>query len=110
MLFRSASTHCESCPQQEECTPSPKKGRTVRRSEFDEEIERLKARMQKAESKELYKKRKQTVELGFADWKEHRRMRRFASRGREKAETQVGLVVLVHNLLIVQAQCDERLA
>ena len=53
------------------------------------------------EAKSLYKLRRQTVELGFADLKEHRMLRRFSGRGRQHARTQLGLVVLVRNLLIV---------
>jgi hypothetical protein len=41
------------------------------------------------------------VELGFADFKQHRSMREFSGRGRCRAQRQVGLTVLVHNLLVV---------
>ncbi|MBL7042224.1 MAG: transposase [Pirellulaceae bacterium] len=53
------------------------------------------------EAKQLYKRRKKTVELSFADIKEHRGLRRFPRRGLTRATTQVGLAVLVHNLLVV---------
>jgi hypothetical protein len=49
----------------------------------------------------LYGKRKRTVELCFADHKEHRGLRRFRSRGLRRAQCQVGLLVLAHNGLIV---------
>ena len=42
-----------------------------------------------------------TVELGFADVKQHRSMRQFSGRGRCRAQRQVGLTMLVHNLLVV---------
>lgn len=51
------------------------------------------------EAKKLYKRRKQTVELGFADVKQHRGLRRFPRRGLLRARTHLGLAVLVHNLL-----------
>ena len=44
----------------------------------------------------------QTVELAFADQKQHRGLRRFTSRGLRRAKCQVGMLVLVHNGLIVQ--------
>jgi hypothetical protein len=53
------------------------------------------------EAKALYRLRRQTVELGFADLKQHRAMRQFSGRGWSRAQRQVGLVVLVHNLLVV---------
>ena len=57
--------------------------------------------MATAEARSLYRLRSQTVELGFADFKQHRSMRQFSGRGRYCAHRQVGLTVLVHNLLIV---------
>jgi len=48
-----------------------------------------------------YRLRCQTMELGFADLKQHRSMRQFSGRGRFRAQRQAGLAVLVHNLLIV---------
>jgi len=53
------------------------------------------------EAKSLYRLRSQTVELGFADFKQHRSMRQFSGRGWYRAQRQVGLTVLVHNLLVV---------
>ena len=41
-----------------------------------------------------------TVELVNADFKEHRRLRRFSGRGLQRAEAEVGLLVLVNNLLV----------
>ena len=51
------------------------------------------------EAKKLYRRRKQTVELGFADVKQHRALRRFPRRGLKRAQTHIGLAVLVHNML-----------
>ena len=55
------------------------------------------------EAKELYRLRRQTVELVNADWKEHRQLRRFAGRGLAKARSQIGGTVLAHNLLTLLA-------
>jgi hypothetical protein len=106
-IYRCAPEHCRGCPQQAGCTKSPDQGRTVRRSEFEESVERLKARMQTPAGQALYRQRKQTVELGFADLKEHRGLRRLTSRGRVRAATQIGLIVLGHNLLVVQGHVDQ---
>ena len=71
----------------------------MRRNPYQEEIDRLKARMQTEEAKSLYKYRGQTIERVFADFKEHRNLRRF--RGLSRARTQIGLTVLGHNLRIL---------
>jgi hypothetical protein len=34
-----------------------------------------------------------------ADWKAHRKLRRFSGRGRARARCQVSLIALAHNLL-----------
>ena len=42
-----------------------------------------------------------TIELVFADFKEHRGLRRFSGHGLERVRTEVALEVLVHNLLVL---------
>jgi transposase len=101
--FRCPPAHCASCPQAAACAKNPQAGRTVSRGEDEEEIEALRARMEGEEAKALYRLRGQTVELVNADWKEHRKLRRFNGRGLERARCQVGLVVLSHNLLTLLA-------
>ena len=102
--YRCAAEHCRGCPLRERCTPNPGKGRTISRSEHEPLIEALRARMATPEAKELYRLRRQTVELVNADWKEHRDLRRFCGRGLERARCQVGVTVLAHNLLTLLAQ------
>ena len=58
-------------------------------------------RMQTEEAKSLYKQRGQTIERVFADFKEHRNLRRFRGRGLTRARTQMGLTVIGHNLRII---------
>ena len=96
--YRCSPEDCRVCPIGRTCTSNPNRGRSVKRSEHEELINAHRARMATEEGKRLYKLRRQTVELGFADLKEHRALRRFSGRGRLLARTQVGLAVLVHNL------------
>jgi hypothetical protein len=100
-IYQAPPEACTGCPLQARCTTAPSKGRTVRRDAFEEEIQRLKARMEMNDAKELYKKRGQTIERVFADFKEHRNLRRFRGRGIDRAKTQLGLTVLGHNLRIL---------
>jgi transposase len=99
--YRCSPQHCRACSRQVACSTNPNRGRSVKRSEHEALVEALRARMGTAEGKTLYRLRCQTVELGFADFKQHRSMRQFSGRGRCRAKRQVGLTVLVHNLLVV---------
>jgi transposase len=100
-VFQASKEDCSGCQRRQACCGKSKNGRTISRSEHEGALERLRGRMATEQGKAAYKKRKQTVELAFADQKEHRGLRRFRSRGRRRAECQVGLLVLVHNGLIV---------
>jgi hypothetical protein len=52
-------------------------------------------------AKELYKLRRQTIELRYADLKEHRRLRRFHHYGPQRARGEIGAAVLTYNLLVL---------
>ena len=99
--YRCSPQHCRACPRQLACSTNPNRGRAVKRSEHEALVEAHRARMNTPEAKSLYRLRGQTVELGFADFKQHRSMRQFSGRGLCRAQRQVGLTVLVHNLLVV---------
>ena len=60
-------------------------------------VEALRERMASEAGKELFEKRKETIEREFADLEEHRGMTRFSGYGPNRAETQVGLVFLLAN-------------
>jgi transposase len=106
-VFQAAKEQCAECERKAACCGKSSKGRSISRSEHEEPLERLRERMATQEGKAAYKKRKETVELAFADQKQHRGLRRFASRGLRRAKCQVGLLVLVHNGLIVQETLSE---
>ena len=101
--YRCSPQNCRVCPRQVGCCSNPNRGRAVKRSEHEELVEAHRAKMATPEGKSLYRLRRQTVELGFADFKEHRAMRQFSGRGRFRAGRQVGLAVLAHNLLAVSS-------
>ena len=70
----------------------------MRRQEHEDLIEGLKQRMKQPEAKEKYRQRGCTVERRFADSKTHRGLQRFSGQTPERADAQVGLTVLAHNL------------
>jgi transposase len=98
-VFRCATEICAACPRRPQCTPRSKSGRTITRIEREDLVEALRERMATAEGKKLYKLRGQTIEQPFADAKEHRGLRRFCRRGLRMAQSQIGALVLCHNLL-----------
>jgi transposase len=107
-LYTCPPEHCQACPRQSACTRTPAKGRTVSRMENEELLDALRRRMQTPEAQALYKQRSRTVELNFADLKEHRGLRRFHGRGLHRASAEVGSLVLTHNLLEVEAHGEQR--
>jgi transposase len=100
--YRCPKEHCQACPLKSRCT-SGAKGRTIKRNEHEELIEAHRAKMATPEAKAIYRQRSQTVELRFADAKEHRGLRRFSGRGLERVRIEAGLCVLAHNLLAARA-------
>jgi transposase len=107
-VYRASPSDCTACPLRASCTTVPEKGRTVRRDRHQEEIDRLRGRMETEEAKSLYKQRGQTIERVFGDFKEHRNLRRFRGRGIARARTQLGLTVLAHNVRIILKLREQR--
>jgi Transposase DDE domain len=99
--YRCAGEHCETCPRGNACTPVPAKGRSVSRLEYEDLVDELRARMQTPEAKGLYKLRRQTIELRYADLKEHRQFRRFSGYGLCHARAETAASVLAYNLLVL---------
>lgn len=102
-LYTCPPEHCLACARQSACTRTPHKGRTVSRMEHEDLLDALRDRMATEEAKRLYKRRSQTVELNYADMKEHRGLRRFHGRGLSRARAEIGTLVLAHNLRHVEA-------
>ena len=101
-IYRCPAEHCLGCSRRETCTPSPERGCGVSRLEHEDLVEELRVRMETTEAKELYKLRRQTIELRYADLKQHRQLRRFSHYGRRRARAQIGAAVLAYNLLLLQ--------
>lgn len=99
--YRCPPEYCTQCPRQEACTPSPSAGRSVSRLEHEDLLDALRARMATPEGKTLYKLRAQTIELRYADLKQHRNMTRFHAFGLQGARGEVAAAVLAYNLLLL---------
>jgi hypothetical protein len=101
--FRCSAEHCSVCPRRALCTPNSACGRAVRRNEHEELIEAHRARMAESASREVYRLRKQTIELEYADLKQNRSWRTLSGHGLARAKIEVGLLELTRNLAILQA-------
>jgi transposase len=97
-IYQADPSDCAECPLRSSCVRGRSGVRTVRRQEHEELVEGLKERMKTPDAKAMYGKRGCTVELRFADWKTHRGLQRFSGQTPERADAQVGLIVLAHNL------------
>jgi transposase len=97
-IYQADPSDCAECPLKASCVRGRSGVRTVRRQEHEQLVEALKERMKTPEAKAIYAKRGCTVELRFADWKTHRGLQRFSGQTPERADAQVGLIVLAHNL------------
>ena len=107
--YRCPKEHCQACPLVAQCTRNAP-GRTIKRNEHEDLIVAHRAKMQTPEAKAIYRQRGQTVELRFADTRTHRGLRRFSGRGLERVRIEVGLLVLSHNLLVIQAAGQRKAA
>lgn len=99
--YRCPPEYCQSCPRREACTPRPEAGRTVTRLEHEDLLDDLRRRMATPEAKALYKLRRQTIELRYADLKQHRKLRSFHGYGLRQARGEVAAAVLASNLLLL---------
>jgi len=106
--YRGDAQTCQACPLREQCTTSKKSGRSVQRSEHEDLIIAHRAWMETAEAKAVYRLRGQTIEIVFADVKEHRGLRRFSGHGLDRVRTEFALEVLLHNLLVVHRSLRQR--
>jgi transposase len=97
-IYQADPSDCAECPLKAGCVRGRSGARTVRRQEHEDQVDGLKERMKTLEAKAIYAKRGCTVELRFADWKTHRGLQRFSGQTPERADAQVGLIVLAHNL------------
>ena len=66
------------------------------------------ARRETPQTKAIYRLRKQTVELQYADRKQNRNFRGLSGRGLRRARIEVGLTELVYNLMIVERELRNR--
>jgi len=98
-IYQADAADCNECPHKARCVHSSSGARTVRRQPHEDLIDKMRDRMKTHEGKALYRQRGCTVEQRFADMKSFRGAERISGRTPERAEAQLGLTILVHNLI-----------
>lgn len=98
---------CANCVHAAGCCDNPARGRTINRDQFEEHRERMRERMNSAEGRAIYKRRKETVEPRFGQIKRGLGVRRFLRRGIEKVRTEWSLVCTAINLSILMRHWKE---
>lgn len=98
---------CADCVHAKLCCKNSDKGRLLSRDQYEEYRERLRRRMATEEGREIYKRRKHTVEPRIGHIKHNMGVRRFLRRGLEKVKTEWTLVCCAVNLGILLRHWDE---
>lgn len=101
------SAACASCPHAKGCCKRPDKGRTINRDQYEDHRARLRRRMETEAGREIYKRRKYTVEPRIGHIKHNMGVRRFLRRGLEKVKTEWLMVCTAVNLGILLRHWDD---
>lgn len=101
--YRTERGTCAACPLKEKCTTNVKLGRAITRTGYEEYRERMRAKINTAEGKAIYGKRKCLVEPVFGQIKTRNGFSQFLLRGLEKVKLEWKIVAISHNLLKITA-------
>jgi hypothetical protein len=97
---------CAGCAYAELCCKNSGPGRLVSRDQYEDHRVRLRRRMGTPAGREIYKRRKCTVEPRFGHIKHNMGVRRFLRRGLEKVKTEWSMVCTAVNLGILLRHWD----
>jgi len=89
--------HCRGCPYFGTCTKSPR-GRGIAVYDNREQIYKMRRKLDSAEGKIIYSKRKIIIEPVFGNIKHNLRFREFILRGLKKVKAEFALIAIVHNI------------
>ncbi|MFB5085795.1 IS1182 family transposase [Psychrobacillus sp. PGGUH221] len=96
--YKSKPTVCVNCPFLTQCTESKNHTKLIQRHIWEEYVEEAEHLRHHVEVKEIYAKRKETIERVFADAKEKHGMRWTTLRGLKKLSMQAMLTFAAMNL------------
>ena len=98
---------CAGCVHATSCCKNPEKGRVISRDQYEGHRERLRLRMGTEAGREIYKRRKHTVEPRIGHIKHNMGVRRFLRCGIEKVTTEWMMVCTAVNVGILLRHWDE---
>ncbi|MBI4738932.1 transposase [Candidatus Woesearchaeota archaeon] len=101
--YRTERGTCAACPMGEKCTTNTKLGRAITRDGYEEYRERMREKINTAEGRAIYGKRKCLVEPVFGQMKTRNGFSQFLLRGLEKVRLEWKIVATAHNLLKMTA-------
>ena len=97
--YKSDPKDCENCPLRKRCTSSKNFQKVVTRHVWEKYREEVMDEIRHTPKwKEIYPKRKESIERVFADCKEHHTLRYTRLRGLEKNQHQSLMIFACHNL------------
>ena len=96
--YKSNPAECAECPLRDRCTKSRNHQKTIIRHVWEEYVEQAEDIRATDKWKEIYPKRKETIERVFADDKENHCLRYTRIRGLKKNGHQAALIFACHNL------------
>ncbi|MBR4610748.1 MAG: transposase [Erysipelotrichaceae bacterium] len=97
-LYKSDSPKCENCPLLEKCTSSRKHQKTISAHIWQEYLDECEKTRHSDKWKQLYPRRKQTIERVFGDCKENHCLRYTRIRGLRKNSHQAAIIYSCLNL------------
>ena len=106
--YKSDPKVCESCPYLSQCTQSKLHQKTVVRHVWEDYLEQCEDIRQTIGMKDIYDKRKQTIERIFGTAKEHHGMRYTQMIGKAKMSMKVGLTFACMNMKKLVKIMDKR--
>ena len=101
--------HCRGCPYFGTCTKSPR-GRGIAVYDNREQIYKMRRKLDSAEGKRIYSKRKIIIEPVFGNIKHNLRFREFILRGLKKVKAEFILIAIVHNIKKIAKWLRKRLS
>ena len=91
---------CGDCPSRADCAGVGKM-RSIISDAYEAQRRRMVNKMGSEQGKEVYKKRKETVEWPFGNIKQNLGLREFFTRGLENVKTEHNLACIAHNLTVM---------
>jgi transposase len=108
--YRAKGEKCLNCPRQSECLTEKQKFKAIRRHVWEDYRDRMTGFLKTDEGKEIYARRKETIERSFADSKELHGLRYCRMRGLKRASEQCLLTAAVQNMKKIALVLHSRLS